>query len=251
MLVQNIKSSNEEFLGQVAVVTGSSSGIGKAIASALASRAATVCLVGRNLDRLKKVAEDYRSNPSSVRCYAADLTRDRDIEELRVQVQKDFGNIDILIHSAGGISLGQFECVPVADFDWQYRINVRAAYSLTQAMLPLLKARRGQIVFLNSSAGLRANPSAAQYSATKHALKAIADGLRDEINPVGLRVLSVFLGRTATPMQAAVYAKEGRTYQPERLMQSEDVASVVINALSLPRTAEVTDISIRPLIRPS
>jgi NADP-dependent 3-hydroxy acid dehydrogenase YdfG len=89
-----------------------------------------------------------------------------------------------------------------------------------------------------------------QYAATKHALKAIADSLREEVNAEGLRVLSVYPGRTASPMQAAVHEMEGRAYHPERLMQPEDVAAVVINALSLPRSAEVTDIYIRPLLKP-
>jgi NADP-dependent 3-hydroxy acid dehydrogenase YdfG len=113
-------------------------------------------------------------------------------------------------------------------------------------LLPMLRSRHGQVVFINSSVGTRAPANVGQYAATKHALKAIADSLRDEVNADGMRVLSVFLGRTATPMQAAIYEMEGRTYRPELLLQPEDVAAVVINALTLPRTAEVTDISIRP-----
>ncbi len=105
-------------------------------------------------------------------------------------------------------------------------------------------------MFINSSAGLRAGAGISQYAATKHALKAIADSLREEINAEGLRVLSVYPGRTATPMQASVHAMEGKAYHPERLMQPEDVAAVVINALKLPRSAEVTDISVRPLMKP-
>jgi len=116
--------------------------------------------------------------------------------------------------------------------------------------LPMLKSHRGQIVFINSSAGLSARANVSQYAATKHALKAITDSLREEINAEGLRVLSVYPGRTATPMQAAVHKMEQRAYQPDRLMQPEDVAAVVINALSLPSSAEVTDIHIRPLIKP-
>jgi NADP-dependent 3-hydroxy acid dehydrogenase YdfG len=88
-----------------------------------------------------------------------------------------------------------------------------------------------------------------QYAASKHALKAIADSLRDEVNTEGIRVLSVYPGRTASPLQAAVHQMEGRTYHPERLMQPEDVALAVINALGLPRSAEVTDIHIRPMAK--
>jgi NADP-dependent 3-hydroxy acid dehydrogenase YdfG len=239
-----------QFSGQVAVVTGSSSGIGKAVALGLASRGAAVYLLGRDSERLQKVREQMGANGKLTQCYPIDLTRDSKIKELHKRVRNDCGDIDILIHSAGIISLGGVLSAPIADFDRQYRTNVRAVYFLTQTMLPLLKERRGQIVFFNSSAGLRVNANAAQYSATKHAIKAIADTLREEVNPAGLRVLNVYIGRTATPMQETIHSIEGKTYCPERLLQPDDVASVVLNALSLPPTAEVTEIHIRPLTKP-
>ena len=89
----------------------------------------------------------------------------------------------------------------------------------------------------------------AQYDSTKHALKALADSLRGEINRHGVRVLSVYLGRTASEMQERIHRMEGKPYRPELLLQPNDVASIVVNVLSLPRTAEVTDISIRPMIK--
>ena len=248
-MLERTDIGHDDFSGQVAVVSGSSSGVGKAVALALAARGAMVCLLGRNLERLHDVEEEISVTGDRSRCYRTDLTQDSDIEDLHGRIRNDFGGVDILVHSAGVISLGGIQLASVADFDLQYHTNLRAAYSLTRAMLPLLKPRRGQLVFLNSTAGLIANASAVQYSATKHALKAVADSLREEVNSEGLRVLSVFMGRTATPMQAHVHAIEGRVYQPERLLQPEDVASVVLNALSLPRTAEVTDITIRPLAK--
>jgi NAD(P)-dependent dehydrogenase (short-subunit alcohol dehydrogenase family) len=148
--------------------------------------------------------------------------------------------LDVLVHCAGVYYQDELEKARIEDFDLQYAINVRAPYLLTKSLLPLLTAARGQIVFINSSAGLSAKRSAVgQYSATKHALKAVAD----------IRVLSLYLGRTATPMQEALYRTEGKDYHPAMLVQPEDVASVVAQALMLPMTAEVTDISIRPMQR--
>ncbi|NIA09334.1 MAG: SDR family NAD(P)-dependent oxidoreductase [Nitrospiraceae bacterium] len=234
---------------QIAVITGASSGIGKSIALGLAAKGAKLCLLGRKLETLETVAEVARKTSTRVLCYRLDLTIDQDIRNFTDCLQQDLSYIDLLVHSAGVISLGRLESAPVEDFDWQYRTNVRAPYALTQALLPMLRSRRGQIVFINSSAGLNAGANVGQYSATKHALKAIADSFRQEVNAEGLRVLSVYLGRTASPMQAAIFQMEGREYHPERLMQPEDVAAVVINAISLPRSAEVTDINIRPLIK--
>ena len=238
--------------GQIAIVTGASSGIGKAIALELATHGVNLCLVGRNLETLEVVAEKVQTITPQVRCYQADLTQDQDIHILTTSLQRDFEHFDMLIHSAGVISQGRLEAAPVAEFDRQYRINVRAPYALTQALLPNLRLCQGQIVFINSSVGLvNGKENLGQYTATKHALKAIADSLRQEINTEGLRVLSVYPGRTATPMQVAVHKIEGKGYYPERLIQPKDVATVVINALSLPRTVEVTDINIRPLIKPN
>ena len=128
-----------------------------------------------------------------------------------------------------------------------FRSNVRGHYSLTRTMLPLLRKSLGQIVFVNSSAGLRSPANAGQFSATQHAFRSTADSLRDEVNADGIRVLSIFPGRTATPRMEKLFAKEGRAYKPELLLQPEDVAEMVTHSLRLPRTAEVTDINIRPM----
>lgn len=239
------------FKDHTAVVTGASSGIGKAIALSLAEHGATVCLVARRVEELEAVSSLSRSIPPELLPYQADLAQENDLNQLVTRLRADFEYIDILIHSAGVISLGPVARASVTDFDLQYRTNVLAPYALTQALLPMLRLRRGQIVFINSTAGLTARENVSQYAATKHALKAIADSLREEVNAEGIRVLSVYAGRTATPLQATVHALENKTYRPENLMQANDVASVIINALSLPRTAEVTEIRMRPLKRPT
>jgi NADP-dependent 3-hydroxy acid dehydrogenase YdfG len=237
--------------GKVALVTGASSGVGKAIALALAARGADLCLASRRQDALEEVASKARSNGAAkAKAYATDLASDDEVRKMATAAQQDFGGIDILVHSAGTILLGEIANAPVQDFDRQYQVNVRAPYLLTQALLPTLRHRQGQVVFINSSAGITARAGVSQYAATKHALKAIADSLREEMNPSEVRVLSVFLGRTATPMQAEVHRLERKTYHPEQLIQPEDVADVVVNALSAPRTAEVTDLHVRPLKKP-
>jgi NADP-dependent 3-hydroxy acid dehydrogenase YdfG len=155
--------------------------------------------------------------------------------------------IDILVHNAGAISLGDLATQGLEDFDQQYRVNVRAPLDLTQHLLPKLKGRGGQIVFVNSTAALKPGLKSGQYAATKASLRALADSLRDELNADGVRVLSVFVGRTATPMQANVHQFEGKPYRPDMLIQPEDVASVIVSALALARTAEVTEIVVRPM----
>jgi short-subunit dehydrogenase len=234
---------------QVAVVTGASSGIGKAIALGLAAQGATLCLVGRKPEALQSVADAAKGKAPRTYCYQADLSVDREVQELIANIKRDITSVDILVHSAGTIWLGPLETANADQLDGHYQTNVRAPYVLTQGLLPSIKSRKGQILFVNSSAGLTAKANVGQYAASKHALKAVADSLREEVNAAGVRVLSLFLGRTASPMQAAVYAMEHKPYNPELLMQPEDVASIAIHALALPRSCEVTEISMRPLVK--
>jgi NADP-dependent 3-hydroxy acid dehydrogenase YdfG len=232
-----------------AVVTGASSGIGKAIALALAAQGATLFLIGRKREALDKTAESARATAAKVLTCQTDLTQDENIREIVDRLWREFTSIDLLVHAAGMISIGLVENAPIEDLDRQYRINVRVPFHLTQALLPMVKTARGQIVFLNSLVGLDAKGGSSQYSATKHALKALADSLRQEVNGDGVRVLSVFLGRSATPMQAQLQQMEGSVCRPRLLIQPNDIASVVMNAVSLSRTAEVTDITIRHAIK--
>jgi NADP-dependent 3-hydroxy acid dehydrogenase YdfG len=235
--------------GQVAVVTGASSGIGRAIALALGAQGASLCLVGRNLGTLQSVAQAAAGEASRHHCYQADLALDGQIDGLVAAIKRDHPLVDILVHGAGVIWLGPLEGASASQLDAHYQVNVRAPYALTQGLLPALKLRQGQIIFVNSTAGLTARANTGQYAASKHALKAVADSLREEVNPAGVRVLSLFLGRTASAMQASIHAMESRVYQPGLLMQPGDVAAVAIHALTLPRSVEVTEISMRPLLK--
>lgn len=232
----------------VVIITGAGSGIGKAIALECSKHYPVVCLVGRSLDKLELVAESARKSCSNVYCYRVDITSCADINDFFIKINDRWGQVDVLVHSAGIFSLGRVEDAPVEEFDRQFFTNVRGPYYLTQLLLPLIRKKKGQIVFINSSVGLtggRANIS--QYAATKQALKVMTDSLREEVNSDGMRIISVYPGRTATPMQQEICRAEGKQYQPKIFSQPEHVAQIVINALFVPRGSEVTDIVIRPM----
>jgi NADP-dependent 3-hydroxy acid dehydrogenase YdfG len=233
----------------VAVVTGAGSGIGKSIALALGKQGATLALVGRRAGPLESIALVARASGVEAHLYPVDLACEAEICGLGGSLKRDFEGIDILVHSAAFHQIGAVAEGSAKQFDRLYRTNLLAPYLLTQQLLPLIERRQGQVVFINSSAGLTARANVGQYAATKHGLRAVADSLREEVNHKGVRVLSVYPGRTATPTQERLHALEGRQYRPERLLQPEDVAAVVANALGLPRTAEVTEIRIRPMLK--
>jgi NADP-dependent 3-hydroxy acid dehydrogenase YdfG len=220
-----------------ALVTGASSGIGRAVAVALAADGWRLHLTGRDADRLE---ESAAALPSAV-AFAGDLTDDAFAARLAESLP---ARLHGLVHSAGSVTLGRFDEADVADLDRQFRINVRAPYLLTRLLLAKLRLGRGTVVFVNSGAGNNARAGWGQYAASKHALRALADALREE--EPGLRVSSVYPGRTASPMQEAVHRMEGREYRPESFVQPEDVAEEIALLLRLPGRATVTDLSIRP-----
>ena len=236
-----------DFSGQGAVVTGATCGVGAAVARALSAEGAVVLAVGRDPDRLAAVTS---GSGEVVLAHRADLTDDQEVEALARRACEELPGVDLLIHAAAVIEVGSVAEAPLSDLDRQYRTNLRAPYALTQALLGALRERKGQVVFVNSTAGRSAGGGSSQYAATKHGLAALADSLRAEVNEEGVRVLSLFLGRTATPMQARLHELEGLSYTPERLIQPDDVADAIVCALRLARRAEITEIALRPAQKP-
>jgi short-subunit dehydrogenase len=238
-----------DFAGRTAVITGGAGGIGRAIALALAALKINLCLIDRRVTMLEAVAAEAQNFGVEARYVSADLAQDAELAKLGSALRTDPGSIDILVHAAAIIEPGAIEQSSLADFDKHHKLNARAPYELTRLLLPILKARKGEIIFINSSAGMGGRPLTALYDSSKNALRALAQSLRGEINKDGVRVLSVYPGRTASQLQAKIHRFEGKQYRPELLLQPEDIAAVVVSALSLPRTAEVTDIHIRPMIK--
>jgi len=225
------------------VVSGATGGIGEAIVAALVSEGARVWAIGRDQRRLEELSSSMRDAVTPV---VVDLSVVEEIERAARDIAAS-GSVDVLVHVAGIIRMGSSALLTAQDLDQLYAVNLRAAYVLTRQLLPSLRREQGQVVFVNSSSALRPGSSNSLYASTKAASKALADGLREEVNDDGIRVTSLYAGRTATAMQKAVYEFEGRAFDPAYLMTPEDVAASVIHCLSLPRSAEVTDIAIRPM----
>src|SRR5260370_20178054 len=148
----------ESLKNQIAVVTGASSGIGKAIALSLAAQRAEHCLAARRKEQLDAVEEAQALGARAHAC-PVDLTKDEDIHALGERLQREFGRLHILMLCGGAIAHGAHEKASLTDLDLLYRSNVRGHYALIQTMLPLLRKAPGQIVFINSSAGLALPPA--------------------------------------------------------------------------------------------
>ena len=166
----------------MAVITGATGGVGHSIAVALAREGVNVSLLGRRAGMLRIVSRECAALSVKALPCVIDLCKDNEVRNLKHKITRDFGPVDVLIHCAGIINQSTLANASLGDFDRQYRCNVRAPFALTQIFLPSLVRQKGQIVFINSTAGLVAPAGVSQYSATKHALKALADSFREELN---------------------------------------------------------------------
>ncbi|KDA06252.1 short-chain dehydrogenase [Microbacterium sp. CH12i] len=225
----------------VHLITGAGSGIGKALARRLLDRGEELVLFARDAGRAREIAAEFPGALTLV----GDLAQPGRLS-WALSKQHLPKRIDSLVHVAGIVDLG-----PVADLSptlWekQLAVNLVSPAELTRLLLPVLRVSHGQVVFVNSGAGLRAHADWSAYAASKHGLKALADSLREEEADNGVRVTSIFPGRTATAMQARVHQQEGREYDPELFIDPDSVATTILAALDLPRDAQITDLSVRP-----
>lgn len=238
------------FGDRVAVVAGATGAIGGAIVRSLAGEGASLLLLGRDEARLREIGTELEEGGVAVRTVAGDLTGQPAVEAAGAAVESLGDGVDLLVHAAGAFRAGSVESAAAGDLDLQFAVNVRAPYLLTRRLLPALRARRGLVVFVNSTAGLGAGAGSAAYAASKHALRALADGLRAEVNVDGVRVLSVYPGRTRGRMQREVCRGLGQRYDEERFLDPADVATAIVDAAALPPSAEVYDLRLRPASKP-
>lgn len=222
----------------VSVIAGASSDIGRAITRELVRSGAYVFALGRNTTRLTQLAAESRGRINPL---VADLTREAEVTATREEIGR-CGRLDLLVLGAG-IYERSSDSQGLAR---QFMANVHGPYALLLAMLPFLAVSKGLVVFISSTQALAASPGVGHFAATQHAMRALADSTRQEFNPNGIRMTSVFLGRTATSRQAAIFAMEKRPYKPETLIQPEDVARLVVDLLELAPTSEITEVTMRP-----
>jgi NAD(P)-dependent dehydrogenase (short-subunit alcohol dehydrogenase family) len=210
-----------ELAGKTALVTGATSGIGKAAAKALAALGATVVVHGRDADRGDQVVKEIEADGGRARFVAADLTDPAQITELAAAA----GDVDILVNNAGRSWFGPTADLDVATFDTMFDSNVRSAYLLTAALAPAMVARgSGSITNLNSMAGLIGLAGGAAYSATKASVSALTRAWAAEFSPAGVRVNAVAPGPVYTDGASAELIDSlatttllGRGAQPEEI----------------------------------
>jgi NADP-dependent 3-hydroxy acid dehydrogenase YdfG len=228
---------------KIALVTGASSGIGEAISLELAKSGALLYLIGRNESKLCEVKRKALQYTSFIQIIKADVTSSRDLNRT-YEIISNQHELDILVHSAGYFTRSSVEETEESGLRQALESNFIGPYLLTKLFIRHLKKTRGHIILLNSTAGVENFPEHAAYCSSKHALKAFADILRQELSKYLVRVSSVYPARTATPMQEKVVAAENPAtiYNPDIYAQAEDIADTVMHILKQPQQVEIADI---------
>lgn len=207
-----------------ALITGASSGIGAATAVALADAGARVFLTGRDRDALGRVAERTGG------VFAAhDLTVEGAPEAVVDEAVEALGSLDVVVSSAGAGWAGPFTSMSAAELDWLFDLNIRVPGHLALAAAPHLRPSHGQLVLVGSIAGLVGAPGETWYSTTKAALSGLADGLRVELQPLGVGVTLISPGVVSTRF----FARRNRPYERHipRPISAEAVADTIVAAL--------------------
>lgn len=241
-----------KLMGKVAIVTGASSGIGAATAIALAKEGAKVVIAARRSDRLNSIAQTIRDDGGDVLAIVTDATDETQIREMVYQTQSTWGRVDILINNAGIMLLGMIDGANPEDWRRMFDLNVLGLMYATHAVLPIMTTQKqGQIVNVSSVAGRVARPGFGAYSATKFAVNAFSESLRQEVYKDNIRVTLVEPGIVATELSNHITdidakARAQEVYDSIRRLESEDIAAAIVYAVSQPPHVNVNEMLIRP-----
>jgi NADP-dependent 3-hydroxy acid dehydrogenase YdfG len=248
---------SEQLKGTVALVTGASSGIGEATAAALAAHGASVSIIARRRDRLEELAARIRSAGGTALVIEADIAREDQAREAVERTAAEFGRLDTLINNAGVMLLGPIVGAPIEEWRRMMEINVMGLMYCSHAALPhLLKAaasgprRVADLVNISSVAGRTVRRGAGVYNATKHAVGAFSEALRQEVTREHVRVSLVEPGAVETELAShnrpeVLEQLRARIGEIER-MQSEDIARAITYIVTEPRHVAINEILVRP-----
>jgi NADP-dependent 3-hydroxy acid dehydrogenase YdfG len=237
----------EDTVGRpVALVTGGSRGIGRAVCEALAATH-DIIVGGRDESSVAEVAADLRAKGAQAHPFVAELTDDASTADAVDRLAPLLaGGLDVLVHSAGVARTGAIAELTREDWWHQLDVNVVAVADLTRRLLPALRSARGTVVAINSGAGQRSGPGGGSYAASKFALRALTDALREEERG-RVRVVSIHPGRVDTDMQVELQDARGKDYVAADHLAATTVAESVRHAVLAPPEAMIEELSIRPV----
>lgn len=239
--------------GKVIAITGASSGIGEAAARLLASRGAKVVLGARRTDRLEVIAGDINAAGGGAEFRALDVTDRQDVQAFIDFAIARFGRVDVLVNNAGVMPLSKLEALKVDEWDRMIDVNIRGVLHGIAATLPLMQRQRaGQIINIASIGAYAVTPTAAVYCATKYAVRAISEGLRQEVGG-DIRVTVIAPGVTESELADSISDEGGRAEMKEFrkiAIPADAIARAIAYAVEQPADVDVSELIVRPTASP-
>lgn len=243
-----------ELKDKVAIITGASSGIGEATARKLAAEGTKVVITARRKDKLEKLEKEIKDNGGSALVVEADMTKREEVKKMVKQAKDTFGPCDILVNNAGIMPLSYMKNMHVDEWLQMVDININGVlYSLAEALPDMLERKSGHIVNISSVAGREVMPGGAVYSATKFGVRALSDGLRQELSPShNIRVTCIEPGAVATELTESITDEELMNDFKEQMgdldfLDSEEIARAIHYAVSSGDNVNVNEMQVRPV----
>jgi NADP-dependent 3-hydroxy acid dehydrogenase YdfG len=234
----------ERLKDKVALVTGSSRGLGKVFAKRLLEAGSKVVITGRNKNELDQAEADLKEHSKQILKITADITDDSDAKQLVEKTISHFGRIDILVNNAGVFRMGEIDQMSVQDFELTFDVNIKGAFHVTRHVAARMKKQKsGQIINICSIGAKLGLEKLSAYCASKAALAMFGDSLKAELKPYGIRVTNLFphamntMGAEIDPISA----------KRNQMIEPNDVADALITVTSSPDYVQYQDITIFPV----
>ncbi|MBV4469008.1 SDR family oxidoreductase [Pseudomonas siliginis] len=238
---------------KVIVITGASSGIGEATARLLAERGAKVVLGARRTERLAVIAEEINGAGGHAQFRALDVTDQQDVQRFVDFAVEHYGRVDVLVNNAGVMPLSRLDALKVDEWNRMIDVNIRGVLHGIAASLPLMQRQRaGQIINIASIGAYTVSPTAAVYCATKYAVRAISEGLRQEVGG-DIRVTVIAPGVTESELAESISDEGGREEMKsfrKIAIPAEAIARAIAYAVEQPADVDVSELIVRPTASP-
>lgn len=241
---------SDNIQGKVVVITGASSGLGEAAARMLAAQGATVALGARRTERLDALVAQITAGGGKAMAQATDVTERAQVQALVDAAVQRYGRIDVMVNNAGLMPNSLLERLKVDDWDRMIDVNLKGVlYGIAAALPHMMRQKSGHIVNVSSVAGHKVRPGSAVYAATKHAVRALSEGLRQEVKPYDIRTTIISPGAVATELPGSitepdVAAAVNKVYA--LAVPADAFARALVFAISQPDDVDINEILFRP-----